>query len=36
MGRIAFIMVSKEFPAPANPHPESGQVILAIHHASFE
>jgi len=36
MGRIAFIMASKESPPPANPHPEGGQVMLAIHHASFE
>jgi hypothetical protein len=36
MGRIAFIMVSKEFPPPANPLPEGGQVMLAVHQASFE
>jgi hypothetical protein len=36
MGRIAFIMVSKEFAQPANPHPEGRQVMLAVRHASFE
>jgi hypothetical protein len=36
MGRMAFLMVSKEFPPPANPRPEGGQVMLAIHHASIE